>query len=201
MLTQSRLREVLFYNVQERQFTWIAKIAKHRPGDRAGTYQPHYGQRRIKLDRHHYSEQSLALFYLSGIHPDEPFVPEVYEKAHADYVAPADDLGSIIAPKPKRKNHMPRKKISEFEKAGVARDAAQGKLCDALYNYAIAAFHDAYPEGDDNEYEYDPPHEFASEFEGMCSDMIGQLVNDLIRGVATMLELRKAVTPKVEEAA
>jgi hypothetical protein len=34
MLTQSRLHEVLYYNVKERQFTWIAKIAKHRPGDR-----------------------------------------------------------------------------------------------------------------------------------------------------------------------
>jgi len=96
MLNQSRLREVLFYNVQERQFTWIAKIAKHRPGDRAGTYQPHYGQRRITLDHHHYSEQSLALFYLSGIHPDEPFVQSVYEAAHTNYVPPPDDLGSII---------------------------------------------------------------------------------------------------------
>jgi hypothetical protein len=92
MLTQTRLREVLYYNVKERQFTWIAKIAKHFPGER----HEHYGHRRITIDRNYYREEHLALFYLTGISPEEPFTQAVYEQAHLDYVPSADDLGSII---------------------------------------------------------------------------------------------------------
>jgi hypothetical protein len=60
MLSQSRLREVLYYNVKERHFTRIAKIAKHSPGDCARTYRPHYGQQRTTLDRHHYRPMQEA---------------------------------------------------------------------------------------------------------------------------------------------
>jgi hypothetical protein len=94
---------------------------------------------------------------------------------------------------------MPRKKLTALEKADHAIDRiVELDLSSALYNFAAAKFVEAYPDGDENDYEDDPQHEFAAELDAFCSSKIYQLVDNLKLVVDHALEVRKAECVTVE---
>jgi hypothetical protein len=73
LLTLAQLRALLHYDVETRVFRWLDPPIHQKAGDIAGSFQSRLGYRAIVISRKHYREDQLALFYLTGIHPDEPF--------------------------------------------------------------------------------------------------------------------------------
>ena len=70
MITQKRLREVLYYNPCTGIFTWLKKHQKVRVGDIAGGVDEE-GYVRIRIDGRKYRAHRLAWLYMKGRWPKQ----------------------------------------------------------------------------------------------------------------------------------
>jgi hypothetical protein len=72
MITQERLKELLSYDPQTGEFTWIKAPPRKGflLGQRAG-YKTKPGYRVIKIDQKTYGEAHLAFLYMTGGRPEE----------------------------------------------------------------------------------------------------------------------------------
>ncbi|WP_186079341.1 HNH endonuclease signature motif containing protein [Burkholderia gladioli] len=66
-ITADRLRDVMIYDAETGEFTWIRSIGSVRAGSRAGMLEK--GYRRIKIDGRFYLAHRLAWLYMNGVWP------------------------------------------------------------------------------------------------------------------------------------
>lgn len=72
ILTAARLREVLNYDPETGQFTWLISTGNAKIGKAAGNQQrlrPHYSRIRIRVDGVEYKANRLAWLYMTGEWP------------------------------------------------------------------------------------------------------------------------------------
>lgn len=71
-LTQTRLKELLFYNPETGNFTWLVRSADRiKIGQTAGCLDKTNGYISIKVDKRRYTGHRLAYLYMTGEFPTE----------------------------------------------------------------------------------------------------------------------------------
>lgn len=71
MLTQQRLKELLYYHPESGDFVWISKTGRSTPvGKQAGTLSQK-GYVGIRIEGHYYLAHRLAVFYVTGAWPSD----------------------------------------------------------------------------------------------------------------------------------
>jgi hypothetical protein len=125
-LTQKRLKEVLNYDPETGEFTWLVSAGRRvRVGDVAG-YQRPDGYCRIQIDGRNYRAHRLAWLHMTGEWP-----PHQIDHINGD---PSDNRTSNLRPATHSQNmansRKPRHNTSGFK--GVSWQAAQRKWVASL---------------------------------------------------------------------
>ncbi len=69
MITQTDLKELLYYHPESGDFVWQIKVGRAAAGTQAGTMDN--GYIRIKIGKKKYRASRLAWLYMTGVHPEK----------------------------------------------------------------------------------------------------------------------------------
>jgi hypothetical protein len=143
MLTINRLREVLAYNADDGEWTWLKRTGpgcNKVPGERAGSIDKDMGYRILSIDGEKYRGARLAYFYVNGRWPKG-------QMDHKDRVRSNDAWANLRVVTGSR-NSINRPGVGKSKLKGVdlhrgrwrARLRVDGKLIDlGYYESAISA--------------------------------------------------------------
>src|SRR3990172_7066314 len=102
-VTHKRLREVLYYNKNTGNFTWLFSLSKNVPIGTIAGYSRNDGRRKIRIDGVKYYASRLAWFYIYGKWPK-------YEIDHKNGIRSDDrivNLRDVITQVNRQNRHFP----------------------------------------------------------------------------------------------